>query len=82
MGQEVEACRSSVGGEGGTVFSWPGVCVCVALLQEGSRDLGTIFPFVTTGAQATPCRKACGILVPPPGMEPAPVAVEAQSPNH
>ena len=27
-------------------------------------------------------RKACGILVPQPGMEPVPPAAEAQSPNH
>ena len=25
---------------------------------------------------------ACGILVPPPGIEPVPPRVEAQSPNH
>ena len=25
---------------------------------------------------------ACGILVPSPGIEPVPPAVEAQSPNH
>ena len=29
-----------------------------------------------------PCRAACGILVPGPGIEPMPPAVEAQSPNH
>ena len=29
-----------------------------------------------------PCRAACGILVPWPGMEPVPPAVEARSPNH
>ena len=28
------------------------------------------------------CLEACGILVPPPGTEPVPPAVEAQSPNH
>ena len=29
-----------------------------------------------------PHRAACGILVPQPGIEPRPLAVEAQSPNH
>ena len=29
-----------------------------------------------------PYHTACGILVPQPGIEPAPPAVEAQSPNH
>ena len=29
-----------------------------------------------------PCRVAYGILVPRPGIEPSPPAVEAQSPNH
>ena len=29
-----------------------------------------------------PCRRACGILVPWPGIEPVPSAVKAQSPNH
>ena len=29
-----------------------------------------------------PCRDACGILVPRPGMEPAPPAVEARGLNH
>ena len=28
------------------------------------------------------CCLACGILVPGPGIEPAPSAVKAQSPNH
>ena len=28
------------------------------------------------------CCTACGILVPQPGMEPMPPAVEARSPNH
>ena len=28
------------------------------------------------------CRKACGILVPRPGIEPGPSAVKARSPNH
>ena len=28
-----------------------------------------------------PCRATCGILVPQPGIEPVPHAVEAQSPN-
>ena len=29
-----------------------------------------------------PCRAACGILVPQPGIEPAPSAVKAWSPAH
>ena len=29
-----------------------------------------------------PCHAACGILVPQPGIEPMPPAVEVQSPNH
>ena len=29
-----------------------------------------------------PCPTACGILVPQPGIEPMPPAVEAQCPNH
>ena len=29
-----------------------------------------------------PCHAACGILVPQPGIEPTPPAVEAWSPNH
>ena len=29
-----------------------------------------------------PCGMACGILVPQPGNEPGPAAMEAQSPNH
>ena len=29
-----------------------------------------------------PCRAACGILVPGPGIEPVPSAVKTQSPNH
>ena len=29
-----------------------------------------------------PCCVACGILVPQPGIEPAPLAVKAESPNH
>ena len=28
------------------------------------------------------CHVACGMLVPQPGIEPTPPAVEAQSPNH
>ena len=28
------------------------------------------------------CHMACGILIPGPGMEPRPLAVRAQSPNH
>ena len=28
------------------------------------------------------CRLACGILAPGPGIEPAPLAVKPQSPNH
>ena len=29
-----------------------------------------------------PCRMACGILVPQPGIEPGPLAMRPQSPNH
>ena len=29
-----------------------------------------------------PCLTVCGTLVPGPGMEPVPTAVEARSPNH
>ena len=29
-----------------------------------------------------PCLKACGILVPQPGIEPGPLAMKEQSPNH
>ena len=29
-----------------------------------------------------PYHAACGILVPPPGIKPRPMAVKAQNPNH
>ena len=40
------------------------------------------FLFVCFGGVFWPRCVACRILVPPPGMEPVPPAVEAQSPNH
>ena len=51
-------------------FSWWCVCVCIFWL---------IFIFFFF---FWPCRVACGILVPWPGIKPVPPAVEVWSPNH
>ena len=40
------------------------------------------FPFLFFLSFLWPCCTACGILVPRPGIEPTPPALEAWSPNH
>ena len=52
---------------------WPGDGCC--LLKNAGVS-------ARTPGLALPLRTACGILVPRPGIEPMPPAVEAQSLNH
>ena len=46
-------------------------------LAVGAIAAGFLFSFIFW-----PYRKADGVSVPQPGMEPVPPAMEAQSPNH
>ena len=46
------------------------------------KELDPLLQYLLLSGFFWPRSTACGILVPRPGMEPMPPAVEAQSPNH